>query len=898
MNVRKATLALALLGSLALASAAQASPTPKPALKALAISAPTNLPPKQSEVQRLIVEAQGGTFKLALASQETSELDFNASATEVQGALEALTGIGAGNVTVFGGPGGDAAHPYFIAFGGEKADEDLAQLSVSTAELTGEHPFAHMNTTVPGGAGTGTLIVLPANIGGATTSVSEATEVHLGPLPAGVVTAGPATGTEWECPGSAAGQSTVYCKTTKSIAPLAASPYPIDIPVEVSSETPLEEEVPVRTEGGGGSLKDTFMLPIVVSTEPAGAGLAAIWAGAYEADGTPSTQAGAHPYAGASYIMANTIRNARGEYTPVDDLRDVLVDLQPGFIGNPLATKRCPQDILLEPGGYTSPLCTREMSVGTLVPYVGSLVGSINFEEQGLFNDVPPKGFPAEFSTRLFNPIQSVLASIRSEEDYGARLSAFNNANLEKLFGAFAAFEGVPKEGTGKALLTNSSDCAEQAREAPVVASRIDTWQNPGHFIENPTVTLPPVTGCGALRLHPSFSLTPTSTQGSSPVGATAHLHLPDEGLTDPEALAEPEVKKAVVKLPVGLDLNPSSANGLETCTEAQIGYRGGGFELPNPIRFTEADPQCPDGSKLGSVEVKTPLLEAPLTGQVYLAAQEENPFDSLLAIYLVVDDPQTGVVVKLPGKIDPDPDTGRLTTSFDYNPQLPFEDLTIHFTGGGPQSELASPEVCGPHTTTGSWEPWSAPESGPDAQTSDTFNVAGNCSPSLASRPFNPSFEGTTTNPIAGAYSPLVVKVKRSDGEGELRNLDFTLPGGLAAKLTGMSYCSDADIATAQNKSGREEQAHPSCPASTRLGSVDAAARSGPRALPRLRRRLPRRPLQGRPDLRRSHHPRGGGPLRPRQRSDPQPPLHRREHRPGDRQVRPDPDDPATASR
>ena len=42
------------------------------------------------------------------------------------------------------------------------------------------------------------------------------------------------------------------------------------------------------------------------------------------------------------------------------------------------------------------------------------------------------------------------------------------------------------------------------------------------------------------------------------------------------------------------------------------------------------------------------------------------------------------------------------------------------------------------------------------------------------------------------------------------------------------MSYCSDADIATAQNKSGREEQAHPSCPASTRLGSVDAAAGVG----------------------------------------------------------------------
>ena len=512
---------------------------------------------------------------------------------------------------------------------------------MSTGELTGEHPFAHLDTTVPGGAGTGTLVVLPANVGGATTSVSAPTEVHLGPLPAGVLTAGPATGTEWECPGSAAGQSEVSCITTKAIASLAASPYPINVPVEVSSQTPLQEEVPVTIQGGGASIgADTFMLPIVVSTEPAGFGLSAIWAGAYEADGSPSTQAGGHPHGAASYIMANTIRNARGEFTPVGDLRDVLVDLQPGFVGNPLATKRCPQDVLLEIVPEESPLCTKEMSVGTLVPYVGSLTGSISFEGQGLFNDVPVKGYPAEFSTRLKFPIQSVLASIRSEEDYGVRISAFNNATFEKIFGAFAAFEGTPKQGTGKALLTNPTDCAEQARETPVLASQIDSWQNPGNFIHNPDVALPPVTGCKALELHPRFSLQPTSTQGSSPVGATAHLHLPDAGLTDPEAIAEPQVKKAVVKLPEGLDLNPSSANGLQTCTEAQIGYRGSGFDLPNPMRFTEAQPSCPDGSKLGSVEVKTPLLDNPLVGQVYLAAQEENPFGTLLAIYLVVERP------------------------------------------------------------------------------------------------------------------------------------------------------------------------------------------------------------------------------------------------------------------
>ncbi len=765
---------------------------------------------------------QQGTFSL-VGSQVTDPIAFAAPAATVQASLEALPAIGSGSVNVTGGPGGDAGHPYFVEFGGSLAEQEVAELKADDSGLVGDHSIVHVFTTVPGGPGTGEIAVNPANIGGAPTS--GAYTVTLGPLPPGIITSGPVEASGWTCPGGA-GEITVTCFSSEST-PSHSPALGIVVPVEVEPSVATSASAQVTISGGGAG-SDSIQMPITISKQEAPIGPAALWAGAFDENGEEDLRAGGHPYSAMSYFMINTVRAKGGKIVPAGDSRDVIVDLPPGFLGNPMVTKRCPQSQVSGLGN--APLCNAaEMAIGKFSPSL-SIFGESGGAVVPVFNNVPPRGYAAAFTTQIAFTLQSLLGSVRSSEDFGVTITAPNNPNINKIYGAFAAIEGFPAGANGKAFLRNATDCAEMKREPPVVRTKFDTWQNPGVFssggIQN--VVLPPVTGCDKLEFHPSFAFQPTSTQGSSPVGATAQLHIPQEGLSDPDKLGTPDLKRAVVTLPQGLLLNPSSANGLEGCSEAQIGYRGNNFALPNPIRFSEESPNCPDGSKLGTVTVNSPLLEQDLTGTIYLANQEENPFGSLIAIYLVIDDERSGVVLKLPGEVRPDPNTGQLTATFDHNPQLPFEAMTLHFRGGGPRSLLATPEVCGHYETKGSWTPWSAPESGPPAETSDGFTVSGNCASSPGARPFAPTLEAGTTDPVAGSYSPLTIKVGRKDGEQELSRFEFSLPPGLSGKLTGIPYCPETAIAAAAGRKGRTEQASPSCPAASRLGSVDTAAGVG----------------------------------------------------------------------
>jgi Divergent InlB B-repeat domain len=88
------------------------------------------------EVQRARVLGTGGSFELIFGGKETAPIKWDASHEEVQKALEALSSIGAGNVSVTQGLSVDAKD-HRIAFGGVLSGADLEALTANTSELTG-----------------------------------------------------------------------------------------------------------------------------------------------------------------------------------------------------------------------------------------------------------------------------------------------------------------------------------------------------------------------------------------------------------------------------------------------------------------------------------------------------------------------------------------------------------------------------------------------------------------------------------------------------------------------------------------------------------------------------------------------------------------------------------------
>ncbi len=624
----------------------------------------------------------------------------------------------------------------------------------------------------------------------------------------------------------AAGQ-TVPCAST----PSGNSPIAVSAPISgLQTGVTYHYRVEAGNAAGTRHGQDEFF----VNVGPFGflPGAEGFDASAVNSDGSTATQAGSHP---AYLTIAYTLRryldpHAHVGIYPNADIKDAIVNLPPGLIVNPNSTPtKCTEAQLesdLSHGG-----CPASSQIGAVNVTV-NLFGGESSESSPLYNMVAPSGFPAQFGfDALFAGVYIHLTSHLRSGDYAASSAAYDILAKLPVLGFSATIFGNPSgEPDGGAAIRTPTSCS-----GPITTTiEADSWQEPGKFVEDSSESHDAeghpvgITGCNRLDFSPTIESKPTTDLADSPSGLDFHLHLPqDEAI---EGLAEADLKKAVVTLPKGLVLNPSTASARQACSAAQIGLTSP--PGTSPPTFTPESAQCPEAAKIGTAEVDTPLLEAPLTGAVYLAKPYENPFDSLLAIYVAVEDAGHGVVIKLPGQVEPDPQTGQLTTTFDHNPQLPFDDFRFHFFEGA-RAPLRTPATCGSYETSSDLTPFSSPE-GADATPSDSFTLSSGpggspCAKTEAEEPNKPSFSAGTLTPLAGSYSPLLIHLSREDGSQQIKSFDTTLPPGLIGRLAGIPYCPPAALAAAEKSSGTEQQANPSCPLASRLGEVNVGAGAGP---------------------------------------------------------------------
>jgi hypothetical protein len=582
-----------------------------------------------------------------------------------------------------------------------------------------------------------------------------------------------------------------------------------------------------------------------------------------DSDGSQLTQAGSHPYAMETTLNLNTLED-EGQEVPDGELRDLEVELPPGFAGDPTAVPYCPAVDFVEIDiNLGRPTCPDSSVVGIAavkLEFHTLPVGEkAAYFHTPIYNLMPPPGSALKLGFAVKSIPVTILNGVREEAPNRVFAKVVNTPQSALFYGSKVTLWGNPAneehdEERGSCVDTNHASevddvlslgsCHVDIPEEPLLTLprsctgplqtdfRADSWQNPGAFVDGQALTDPGMTGCAKLAatFGPEMSAQPTTHSGESAMGMDIDVDVEDIGLQSSEGTAQSDIKKTVVSFPAGVSANPAAAEGLGACTPADYGRE----RISSP-----PGAGCPESAKIGSVEAQTPLLEGEiLKGAVYVAqpddpataqAGAENPFDTLLAFYLVIKDPLRGVMVKLPAKVEPDPKTGQLVSTIDDIPQFPVSHFHLHLREGA-RAPLVSPRACGTYTTRALFTPWADPAKSVERTASFTVNAGpggGACAGSPA--PFHPRLQAGSIDASAGSYSPFYLRLNRQDGEQEITRLSAVLPDGLTGKLAGVPSCPDSALALAAAKSGRQELADPSCPAGSQIGRVLAGAGVGP---------------------------------------------------------------------
>jgi len=576
--------------------------------------------------------------------------------------------------------------------------------------------------------------------------------------------------------------------------------------------------------------------------------------------------AGAHPNFGFTQFI---IKHGPppGE-APVGELKTVRVDLPVGLSVNPGATPRC------ERSEFEADTCPPESKVGesfvTAAGPLGPIAPSPGVTQVPVYNVQPEQGEAARFGLKLAGNEVFLEGDVDWSGDYHEGFTIHVPAALPEELGDLLGllpgqkglilknrlvFNGRAGDGT---FLTTPTTCFGPAYsdnwtpgEQPGGPSgsiystflRADSVEEPdpnfpngSSYFESPIPPLSETSGpgtepkdCDTIPYDPAIDLKPGTTNVNSPAAAEVDVEVPH--LKEAGGQDSSHTRRTTVTLPQGMGLNPSAANGLQTCTDAQFG-KG----TRNPIA-------CPAQSIVGHVKIESPPLvdqthpqpEEALEGNVYAGKQlsRDPASGDEYRIFIDAKSDRYGIDVRLVGKVRADPITGQLSTTISETPQVPFTSFDLTFDGGA-RAVLSSPPTCGPNKGTAGMTPWSGT---PAVTRSSSFNLANNpaggkCPKTLAERPFGPSFAAAPASSNAGAFSPVSIQITRPDGQQELKGTEVLLPPGMTGKLRGIPYCPEDALATAATRSGAEEKAASSCPAASQVGTATVAAGTGPSPL------------------------------------------------------------------
>jgi hypothetical protein len=561
----------------------------------------------------------------------------------------------------------------------------------------------------------------------------------------------------------------------------------------------------------------------------------------------PDYRAGAHADLTTSFGFATD-----SKLSPDGDVKNIVVNLPTGFAGTPETVPTCTQAQLAETVGrkFGCPL-QAQIGVTTVQLNYGEKenVSASEPEEftTPVFNMVRAPGQTADFAFTFAGIITAnIVISVRPG-DYGVQATVTDTQGLNEVDGDSLTIWGVPASPVHDALrgalctrgkvtndetdcsgggnpagippapfVENPTRCTTEPLEATMEAN---SWRNPA-FVTTEPAKIGPFTGCEDLDFNPRLSVQPTLTQASEPTGYNVGIEVPQNEF--PEGLGTSELRTAVVKLPAGTVLSPSAANGLEACQETGpegINMTGPESEEADIYGHKHAAKgKCPNASELGTMRISTPAFAKELEGHVYLAQPgcgdsgqpACTPADAedgnLFGVYLEAEGP--GVIIKLRGKVSVNTTTGRITTTFEENPQLPFNNLELEFFGG-PRAPLANPSTCGVARTEAQFTPYSSLV---PAEPFSEYTVTGCQAPRFA-----PSFLAGTDSNEAGGYSPLSVTFSREDADETLGRVTMHLPPGLSGTLAHIPVC------------GEPQASLGTCGAESQIGETTVSAGPGP---------------------------------------------------------------------